>query len=57
MHEKAVACLLKDRDALLTFCNAPVKLVMAAKTWRRLKDGNQLVSGVTFRNGVAQIPA
>ena len=102
-YEKAVACLVKDRDALLTFYDFPAelaetpsvcrwehlrtsnpiesvfatvrhrtmrtkgalsqdtarlmvfKLVMAAsKTWRRLKDENQLpkvVQGVTFRNG------
>ena len=95
-YEKAVACLIKDRDALLTFYDFPAehwdhlrtsnpiesvfatvrhrtvrtkgalsqdtarlmvfKLVMvAAKTWRRLKGENQLpkvVGGVTFCNGV-----
>lgn len=95
-YEKAVTCLVKDRDALLTFYDFPAehwdhlrtsnpiesvfatvrhrtvrskgalsqdtarlmvfKLVMvAAKTWRRLKGENQLpkvVAGVTFRNGV-----
>ena len=95
-YEKAVTCLLKDRDALLTFYDFPAehwdhlrtsnpiesvfatvrhrtvrtkgalsqdtarlmvfKLVMiAAKTWRRLKGENQLpkvVRGVRFRNGV-----
>jgi putative transposase len=95
-YEKAVTCLVKDRDALLTFYDFPAehwdhlrtsnpiesvfatvrhrtvrtkgalsqdtarlmvfKLVMvAARTWRRLKGENQLpkvVQGVTFRNGV-----
>jgi hypothetical protein len=93
---KAVTCLLKNRDALLTFYDYPAEhwdhlrtsnpiesafanvrhrtvrtkdalsqgtarltvfeLVMsAAKTWRRLKGGNQspkVVQGVRFRNGV-----
>jgi putative transposase len=102
-YEKAVTCLLKDRDALLTFYDFPAehwdhlrtsnpiesvfatvrhrtvrtkgalsqntarlmvfKLVMvAAKTWRRLKGENQLpkvVQGVRFRDGVEvkQTPA
>jgi len=110
-YEKVVACLVKDRDALLTFYDFPAehcdlgrnawranlrmsnpiesvsatvrhrtvrtkgalsqdtarlmvfKLVMvASKTWRRLKGENQLpkvVGGVTFRNGVevADTPA
>ena len=95
-YERAVTCLVKDRDALLTFYDFPAehwdhlrtanpiesvfatvrhrtvrtrgalsqdtarlmvfKLIMAAaKSWRRLKGGNQLpkvVAGVTFRNGV-----
>ena len=95
-YEKAVTCLVKDSDALLTFYDFPAehwdhlrtsnpiesvfatvrhrtvrtkgalsqdtarlmvfKLVMvAARTWRRLKGENQLpkvVQGVTFRNGV-----
>jgi putative transposase len=95
-YERAVACLVKDRDALLTFYDFPAehwdhlrtanpiesvfatvrhrtvrtrgalsqdtarlmvfKLIMAAaKSWRRLKGGNQLpkvVAGVTFHNGV-----
>jgi putative transposase len=94
-YEKAVTCLLKDRDALLTFYDFPAEhwdhlrtanpiesvfatvrhrtvrtrgalsqdtarlmvfqLVMAARTWRRLKGENQLpkvVQGVRFRNGV-----
>jgi putative transposase len=95
-YEKAVTCLVKDHDALLTFYDFPAehwdhlrtsnpiesvfatvrhrtvrtkgalsqdtarlmvfKLVMvAARTWRRLKGENQLpkvVQGVTFRNGV-----
>jgi transposase-like protein len=95
-YEKAVTCLLKDRDALLTFYDFPVEhwdhlrtanpiesvfatvrhrtvrtrgalsqdtarlmvfqlVMMAARTWRRLKGENQLpkvVQGVRFRNGV-----
>ena len=95
-YEKAVTCLVKDRDALLTFYDFPAehwdhlrtsnpiesvfatvrhrtvrtkgalsqdtarlmvfKLVMvAAKTWHRLKGENQLpkvVQGIKFRNGV-----
>jgi transposase-like protein len=95
-YEKAVTCLTKDRDALLTFYDFPAehwdhlrtsnpiesvfatvrhrtvrtkgalsqdtarlmvfKLVMAAaKTWRRLKGGNQLpkvIRGATFHDGV-----
>jgi putative transposase len=95
-YEKAVTCLVKDRDALLTFYDFPAehwdhlrtsnpiesvfatvrhrtvrtkgalsqdtvrlmvfKLVMvAAKTWRRLKGENQLpkvIDGVKFKDGV-----
>jgi putative transposase len=95
-YEKAVTCLTKDRDALLTFYDFPAEhwdhlrtsnpiesvfatvrhrtvrtkgalsqdtarlmvfklVMMAAKTWRRLKGENQLpkvVSGVRFRDGV-----
>ncbi|WP_424140565.1 IS256 family transposase [Roseomonas chloroacetimidivorans] len=95
-YERAVTCLVKDQDALLSFYDFPAehwdhlrtsnpiesvfatvrhrtvrtkgalsqdtarlmvfKLVMAAaKTWRRLKDENQLpklIQGVTFHNGV-----
>jgi len=100
-YEKAVTCLVKDHDALLTYYDFPAehwdhlrtsnsiesvfatvwhrtvrtngalsqdtarlrvfKLVMvAAKTWRRLKGESQLpkvVQGVTFRNGVEVIHA
>jgi transposase-like protein len=95
-YEKAVTCLVKDRDALLTFYDFPAehwdhlrtsnpiesvfatvrhrtvrtkgalsqdtarlmvfKLVMvAAKTWRRLKGENQLpkvIDGVRFKDGI-----
>ena len=65
-YEKAVTCLVKDRDTLLTFYKGALsqdtarlvvfKLVMAAaKTWRRLKGETQLpkvIQGVTFRDGV-----
>ena len=96
-YERAVACLLKDREALLTFydfpaeqlgpsalieshretCSPPCgigrcgpkgalsqetaklmvfKLVMvAAKTWRRLKGENQLpkvINGIRFKDGI-----
>jgi putative transposase len=95
-YGKAVACLLKDRDALLTFYDFPAQhwdhlrtsnpiesvfatvrlrtvrtkgalsqdtarlmvfklVMMAAKTWRRLKGENQLskvVEGVRFHDGV-----
>ncbi len=95
-YEKAVACLVKDHDTLLTFYDFPaehwdhlrtsnpiesvfatvrhrtvrtkgalsqdtarLKLVMvAARTWRRLKGESQLpklVQGVKFRNGVEVI--
>ncbi|KAA5609572.1 IS256 family transposase [Rhodovastum atsumiense] len=98
-YAKAVACLLKDRDALLTFYDFPAEhwdhlrtsnpiesvfatvrlrtvrtkgalsqdtarlmvfklVMMAAKTWRRLKGENQLpkvVRGVRFRNGLEVI--
>lgn len=97
-YEKAVICLTKDRDKLLTFYDFPAehwdhlrtsnpiesvfatvrhrtvrtkgalsqatarlmvfKLVMTAKTWRRLKGENQLpkvIQGVTFTNGVEVI--
>ncbi|CAH2605632.1 transposase (plasmid) [Rhodovastum atsumiense] len=100
-YAKAVACLLKDRDALLTFYDFPAEhwdhlrtsnpiesvfatvrlrtvrtkgalsqdtarlmvfklVMMAAKTWRRLKGENQLpkvVRGVRFRNGLEVIEA
>jgi transposase-like protein len=96
IYEKAVTCLLKDRDALLAFYDFPAEhwdhlrtsnpiesvfatvrhrtvrtkgalsqdtarlmvfklVMMAARTWRRLKGENQLpkvVRGVRFRNGV-----
>ena len=95
-YERAVACLLKDREALLTFYDFPAehwdhlrssnpiesvfatvrhrtvrtkgalsqetaklmvfKLVMvAAKTWRRLKGENQLpkvINGIRFKDGI-----
>jgi len=95
-YPKAVTCLVKDRDALLTFYDFPAEhwdhlrtsnpiesvfatvrhrtvrtkgtlsqdtarlmvftlVMVAAKTWRRLKGENQLpkvVQGVTFTNGV-----
>jgi putative transposase len=95
-YDRAVACLVKDREALLTFFDFPAehwdhlrssnpiesvfatvrhrtvrtkgalsqetarlmvfKLVMvAARTWRRLKGENQLpkvIEGVTFKDGV-----
>jgi transposase-like protein len=95
-YERAVACLLKDRKALLTFYDFPAehwdhlrssnpiesvfatvrhrtvrtkgalsqetaklmvfKLVMvAAKTWRRLKGENQLpkvINGIRFKDGI-----
>jgi putative transposase len=95
-YERAVACLLKDREALLTFYDFPAehwdhlrssnpiesvfatvrhrtvrtkgalsqetaklmvfKLVMvAAKTWRRLKGENQLpkvINGIRFEDGI-----
>jgi putative transposase len=95
-YEKAVTCLLKDRDALLTFYDFPAEhwdhlrtsnpiesvfatvrlrtvrtkgalsqdtarlmvfklVMMAAKSWRRLKGENQLpkvVQGVRFHDGV-----
>jgi putative transposase len=95
-YGKAVTCLLKDRDALLTFYDFPAEhwdhlrtanpiesvfatvrlrtvrtkgalsqdtarlmvfklVMMAAKTWRRLKGENQLskvVEGVRFHDGV-----
>jgi putative transposase len=95
-YEKAVICLTKDRDKLLTFYDFPAEhwdhlrtsnpiesvfatvrhrtvrtkgalsqatarlmvfklVMMAAKTWRRLKGENQLpkvIQGITFTNGV-----
>jgi putative transposase len=95
-YEKVVTCLLKDRDALLTFYDFPAEhwdhlrtsnpiesvfatvrlrtvrtkgalsqdtarlmvfklVMMAAKSWRRLKGENQLpkvVQGVRFHDGV-----
>jgi transposase-like protein len=33
-HDKAVDCLAKDRDALLTFCNFP------AEHWKHLRITN-----------------
>ena len=64
-YDKAVTCLAKDRDALLTFYDFPAEHWDHIRTsnpiesvWRRLKGENQLpkvIGGVTFRNGVEVI--